>query len=79
MEYDGQFCLENGALIYYRVDPVLRSEIYQHGELVKASRMLYFYDASGNSMGFKPYFAEIEKLTTVIPFEARKVYLSKEC
>ena len=78
MEYDGYFYIENGAQINYRVDPQFHSQVYRHGELTKASRMVYFYDVSGESLGFRPYCAEIEKLTTIIPPEMHKLYLQKE-
>ena len=78
VEYDGCFYMDNGAQINYRVDPQFHSEVYHQGELTKASRMIYFYKVSGESLGFKPYFAEIEKLTTVIPSEMRKLYLRKD-
>ena len=75
MEYDGCFFIENEKQINYRVDSKFYNEIYRHGELIKASRMVYFYDRSGESLGFKPYCAELEKLTTVIPSEIRKLFL----
>lgn len=78
VEYDGCFYIDNGAQINYRVDPQFHSEVYHHGELTKASRMVYFYDVSGESLGFKPYFSKIENLTTIIPSEMRKLYLQEE-
>ena len=78
MEYDGHFYIENEVRINYRVDPNFHGEVYQHGELIKASRMLYFYGEFGKSLGFEPYFAELEKLTTVSSAEALMVYLRKE-
>lgn len=78
MDYDGFFYIENEVRINYRVDSELHGAVYRHGELIKASRMVYFFDVSGENLGFKPYYAEIEKLTTVLPHEMCKLFLQKE-
>ena len=78
MEYDGCFYIENETQINYRVDPQFHSKIYRHRELTKASRMVCFYNVSGESLGFKPYFSDIENLTTIIPSEMRELYLQEE-
>ena len=65
----------DGETIRYTINPELMHCKYdKHGELVKAQKMILFFDHSGNAIGSGPYYDEIDKVTCITQQTIIKVY-----
>ena len=72
--YDGKFEYESKK-IFYNINAELRNVQYDScGEPKTASRFLHFFDGEGNTMGFYPYYDDIDKVTRIGPWAAKRTY-----
>lgn len=71
--FDGSFEY-NGQEVYYRINDELRDIKYKHGEPVKAQRFIYFFEATGESAGFYPYYDDIEHVTNISKWDVAKIF-----
>lgn len=72
----------DGEVIRYNINPELMCCKYdKYGELIKAQRMILFFNSSGDAIGSGPYYDDIDKVTCItkqVVIEVYHKYVKKE-
>ena len=65
----------DGKVIYYNINSeFMHCKYDKNGQLVKAQKMILFFDNSKNAIGSAPYYDDIDKVTNISQQDIITVY-----